>query len=102
MDIVKGVVVAVIGYILLKSHEAQQRGEVFQLSSLPIIGAIMNPQMDPLPTSDGSVRIGDGSFISATGELTMAEALSAIDANPNLVADLTPQGQFRVDTRATM
>ena len=92
-DFWKGILVAVGAYVLLELQKAKKEGRDFHLSDLPILAQVANPTTDPLPNTDASY--------SGYREPTMEQTLQAIDANPNLVADLTPQGQYRVDTRAT-
>lgn len=90
-DIYKAVIAAVVGFVLLEAHRAQQEGRKFSFSNVPVVGQIMAPTLDQLPNTTGTQ--------SYAQPITMEQALMAIDADPALVADLTPQGQYRIDPR---
>ena len=87
----KGLLISLAAYVVIKALEANQAGRVFSLSELPILGQIMAPAIDPVADTSASYSGYEGA--------SMSETLMAIDANPGLVADLTPQGQYRIDTR---
>lgn len=93
MNMTKIIIGAIVGFIAVEIFKSQQENRAFSAQKIPVIGQIVAPIIDPIANTDASFAGYQGA--------SMADTLQMIDANPGLVADITPQGQFRIDPRQT-
>ena len=89
----KQLIVAIAAFVLLEIYRAKKAGRAVTIAGVDL-SQIQFPQIDPVQNLENTERVG-------VEAVTIEEALMAIEQNPRLVADITPQGQFRVDTRGS-